>query len=178
MPDIERVHVYRFCPRCGAEAMQVVSRQQVHCGACGLDMYHNPCAATALILLDREEQVLLVERAHDPARGKLAFPGGFVDDDESVEEALRREVREEVGLEVGPLQFLASAPNTYPYGGLIYPTLDLFFTGRVDGFHAAQPLDGVSRLVVRRIDAVDPAELAFDSMRRAWQAFLDRRAQA
>lgn len=156
--------------------MKVINKQLIHCSSCTLDMYHNPCAATALILLDADNQVLLAERSHDPAKGKLAFPGGFVDDDESVEEALRRETLEEVGLEVESFEFIASAPNTYPYGGIIYPTLDLFFLARVRSFAGAQPLDGVASLVVKPIADVQPEELAFVSMKRAWKEFLRRYA--
>lgn len=174
MADVDRIRVYRYCPRCGAEAVEVRSPQLVVCRACGLQLYYNPCAAAAAILLDSQRRVLLVRRAKDPAQGKLAFPGGFIDNGESAEEGLRRELREEVGLEVGSLEFLLSAPNTYPYAGVVYPTLDVFFIAHVGDFAPAQALDGVDALVVRAIRDVSADELAFVSMRAAWAAFLAR----
>ncbi len=138
-------------------------------------LYCNPSAATAAILLDDRDRVLLVRRAHEPARGLLAFPGGFVDDGESAEDGLRRELREEIGIEVGALEFLASRPNTYPHGGIVYPTLDLFFLARLPGFEGARPLDGVAGLVVTPIKEVRLDSLAFTSMREAWAMFLRRR---
>ncbi len=48
-------------------------------------------------------QVLLIERRHDPCQGCWAFPGGFMNIDETADDAARRELREETGLEVGEL---------------------------------------------------------------------------
>lgn len=152
--------------------MQVRSPQLVVCAACELHLYFNPGAATAAILLDRDDRVLLARRAHEPARGKLAFPGGFVDDGESAESGLRRELREEIGLEVDDLQFLLSHPNTYPYGGVIYPTLDFFFVARVESFAPARALDGVDGLLLLPVNDVKLEDLAFVSMQAAWREFL------
>jgi ADP-ribose pyrophosphatase YjhB (NUDIX family) len=58
------------------------------------------------VILDRDaKRVLLIKRAREPARGRWSLPGGLVDVGESLEEALRREVLEETGLQVrvGPL---------------------------------------------------------------------------
>lgn len=176
MAATERIRIYRFCPRCGAEAMTVQTPQLVTCSACDLHLYYNPCAATAAILLDAKDRVLLVRRAKDPAKGKYAFPGGFVDNNESAEEGCRRELREEIGLEIGALEFLLSHPNTYPYRDVIYPTLDFIFIARVEDFERARPLDGVDGLVVSAIADVRVEDLAFDSMKVAWAAFLAKQS--
>lgn len=176
MPDVDRIRIYRYCPRCAAEAMSVRGPQLVVCGACGLHLYYNPCAAVGAFLIDREERVLFIRRAKDPAAGKLGLPGGFIDNGESAEAGLRREVREEVGLTVGALEFLCSQPNSYPYGGIVYPTLDFYFTARIDDFGAARALDEVQGLVVRQAREVAEEELAFPSLKAAWQVFRSRPA--
>jgi len=172
MPDVDRIRIYRYCPRCAAEAMAVRGPQLVVCGACGLHLYYNPCAAVGAFLIDRQERVLFIRRAKNPSAGKLGLPGGFIDNGESAEDGLRRELREEIGLEIGQLAFLCSQPNSYPYGGIVYPTLDFYFIARVDDFSGARALDEVQGLAVRQASEVQEDELAFPSLRAAWQVFL------
>ena len=52
--------------------------------------------------------VLLIERGNDPYRGKWAFPGGFMNMDETAEECARRELKEETGLEVDAVHEIGS----------------------------------------------------------------------
>ncbi len=74
-----------------------------------------------LLERDGERQVLLVERGSDPFQGKLAFPGGFVEIDEDLPEAARRELREETSLEVGRLEQLGAygRPDRDPRGRMV-----------------------------------------------------------
>lgn len=55
------------------------------------------------VALRRGDTVLLVKRGREPSRGSYAFPGGRIESGESAEEAVRRELREETGLDVGDL---------------------------------------------------------------------------
>jgi ADP-ribose pyrophosphatase YjhB (NUDIX family) len=169
--DVERIHVYRYCPRCGTQPMEIRPPHLTMCAFCGLELFHNAAAAAAVILVDREDRTLLIRRAHEPAKGKLGFAGGFVDNGESVEAGLRREVREETGLEISSLTFLTSHPNVYPYRGVIYHTIDMFFVAHVADFRGALPLDAVAELVVMPIADVRGDELAFVSLQVAWRAF-------
>ncbi|MGH8017447.1 MAG: NUDIX hydrolase [Opitutaceae bacterium] len=169
MPDVDRIAIYHHCPRCGSTATEVRGPQLVVCHTCDLHLYYNPCAATAAIILDPQKRVLLIRRAHEPGMGMLAFPGGFIDNDESAEDGLRREVLEETGLEVGALEFLTSRPNTYPHRGVVYRTLVFFFIARVDSFARAQPLDGAANLEILDARELRAEDLAFVSMRDAWR---------
>ena len=75
-------------------------------------------------------EVLLIQRAQEPCAGAWALPGGFLDMDEELEDAARRELQEETGLEIGSLRALAvyGAVGRDPRGRCIsqaYLALDL-----------------------------------------------------
>jgi 8-oxo-dGTP diphosphatase len=87
--------------------------------------YPRPAVTVDLVvfaLADDGLRMLLIRRKHDPFAGKLAIPGGFLNMDEPVETAARRELHEETGLaDVGQLGFLGyfDAPNRDPRGRTI-----------------------------------------------------------
>ena len=74
----------------------------------------------------------MIERANDPGRGKLDLPGGFVDPKESAEAAIKREIKEELKIDIAEPRYLGSYPNIYEYGGVTYHTCDLFFYAKID----------------------------------------------
>lgn len=167
--------VFRFCPRCGASPLARTGHH-VRCPACGHEHYVNPAVAVGGIVVNGRGEGLFLRRARDPARGLLGMPGGFVDAGETAEDALKREAREETGLEIGGMEFLASFPNLYRFAGVAYDVLDLFFVCRVESFAGARAFDEVQELVVRDPAAIAPEEIAFPSMRRALAAFRARQA--
>lgn len=66
---------------------------------------HPAVTADCLVFARTEEgmKLLLIQRKNEPCKGKWAFPGGFMDIDETTIDAARRELKEETGLEVGEL---------------------------------------------------------------------------
>ncbi len=165
---MQPAELFRFCPRCGApRPAENAGRVPLRCAACGLVFFFNPTVAAAAWVSDPEGRVLCIRRAKEPAKGKLAVPGGFVDIGESAEQALRREVREEVGLELAGVAFLTSVPNLYEYREVTYPVVDLVFTAAAVDPAAARPLDAVAGLEWLRPADIDPAELAFPSLRES-----------
>ena len=72
------------------------------CDACGSDGYSNPAVAVDAVVLREGEsgtEVLLIRRGGEPWKGRLAFPGGFVDYGEDPEHAVLRELKEETGVD-------------------------------------------------------------------------------
>ncbi len=171
---MQPVEHFGFCPRCAAprQAGPVIP---FHCGGCGFVFYFNPTAAAAVILTRPDGRGLFITRAKEPARGKLAFPGGFIDIGESAEDGLRREVREEVGIEIGELEFLCSHQNQYLYATVSYPVLDFLFAAPIADGQEARALDEVSRVQWLKPEEVAPELLAFDSLRAGLREFLKRR---
>jgi NAD+ diphosphatase len=127
----ELVDAFRFCPRCGSgEFRPQTDRRSIRCEACSYQHFINSILAAGVLIEDSEGRLVLIRRQRDPSKGKLGLPGGFSDPNESAEDVARREVREEVNLELGPLRYLTSFPNRYLFQGLIYPTTDIFFAAR------------------------------------------------
>ena len=119
--------IFRFCPRCGSDGIGFEKGLYWLCPSCGFQYFHNTAAAAGVILRDKG-RILFIKRAAEPARGKLAVPGGFIGPGETAEEAAVRETREELGAEIRNLRFIASRPNLYLYRDIPYNTCDLFFT--------------------------------------------------
>jgi 8-oxo-dGTP diphosphatase len=85
--------------------------------------YPRPAVAVDLVIVSKEKnrRVLLIRRKHDPFGGMWALPGGFVEIDESLEAAARRELKEEAGVEAEQLEQLQTFgdPGRDPRGRII-----------------------------------------------------------
>lgn len=95
-PALEDV---RYCPRCGSDA-DIAYPRSITCPACGYGAYYNPKPVACAIPVTDDDRLVLMRRGFQPQRGKWSMPGGFVDLGETVEDAARREVREEIAIEV------------------------------------------------------------------------------
>lgn len=168
---------FHYCPRCATEA-DPVGEVPFRCDQCGFAFFFGPVTAVGGILRDRSGQVLLIERARDPGKGKYGLPGGFVDHEESAEEALLREIHEEVGLRVGPCEYLTTLPNQYTYQGLTAAVLDIFFLVEVDSFASLVPNPHeVARCWLGVPGDDELANMAFHSNRLALMRYLQDRAK-
>lgn len=163
---------FRFCPRCGAPAPEREGDSPLICDACEFTYFFNPCVAAAAIALRDDEKALFIKRAKDPAKGKLAIPGGFIDIGETAELALRREFKEEVNVELTDIQYLSAHPNEYRFRDVTYPVLDFFFTARIADAQNVAALDDVDDFHWLDPRNVDPDDIAFPSIRNALNIFL------
>lgn len=161
------LYQFAYCPVCGAKTFEERNEKAKHCRACGFVYYFNPSAAVACFVRNAKGEVLLVRRGKEPAKGTLDLPGGFVDMYETAEEAARREVKEETGLELRSCRYLFSLPNLYPYAGFEVHTLDLVFECEADDFSAARAADDASAIVVTRPGELCPDEFGLASIKRA-----------
>ena len=150
---------WRFCPRCRAELTHVDSR--VECSACGFVRYANPLPAVAALVVDDEGRLLLGRRAFEPDAGMWDTIGGFLDEEEDAVDALRREVREETGLEVEVGDFVGAFSDGYGSGEDAPTALNLVYEARLVAGEP-RPDDDVSDLAWFPRDALPTDdELAF-----------------
>lgn len=165
--------LFKHCPRCAAPRHSEGDAVRFVCEACGFVYYYNVAVSAAVIIITGDGEALFIRRARDPGRNKLALPGGFIDRGETAEHAGIREVREEAGVVLAHVEFLASFPNLYVYREVEYPVVDLFFTARVQT-REASPLDDVTEIVWAPPGSLGDADLAFPSHARALRLFASR----
>ena len=93
--------IFRFCPICAAELVWHESdgRPRQVCPACGFIHYQNPTPAAGC-LVEHDGRVLMVQRKYPPYVGGWTLPAGYVEWDETPEQAAVRETNEETGLQV------------------------------------------------------------------------------
>jgi NAD+ diphosphatase len=102
----------QYCGRCGAETHSKQSERAKECPQCGLVKY--PRISPAIIVLVEKENKLLLARAHRHPPGFYSVLAGFVEPGETLEMAVAREIREEVGIEVKEINYFGSQPWPYP----------------------------------------------------------------
>lgn len=164
---------FKFCPACGSQAFTPNNIKSKRCEACGFIYYINPSAATAAFILNGAGEVLVCRRAYEPAKGTLDLPGGFADFDETIEQCVAREVREEIGGEVKNARFLFSLPNEYLYSGLTVPTMDCFFLCTLEDETTIRANDDVEACFFLPIGDLNPDSFGLASVREAVRMFKD-----
>ena len=106
---------FKYCPICGSSHFEEQDEKSKRCNECGFEYYMNPSSANVALILNEKEELLVVRREKEPAKGTLDLPGGFADIGETSEQGVIREVKEETGLNVKKVRYLFSIPNKYRY---------------------------------------------------------------
>jgi 8-oxo-dGTP diphosphatase len=159
------------CPRCRAGLVH--GERSVECPACGFAEYANPAPTACAVCVDDEGRILLVRRAAGVFGGYWDLPGGFLDEDEHPVETLRRELHEETGLDVEPLDFLGFWMDRYSEDDSGPSTLNLYWTARVIGGDP-EAADDVSELQWFAPHGLPPAEeIAFRNVADVLQPFRE-----
>jgi ADP-ribose pyrophosphatase len=96
---------WRFCPRCGSEGEHRGS--SFTCAGCGYVAWANSVPGVHAVI-EQDGRILLGRRAFDPGAGLWGLPGGFLEEGEAPDVGLKREVREETGLEIEPGELFGS----------------------------------------------------------------------
>jgi len=113
MKITDPIEVLKYCPKCGSVNFKKECDRWLKCSDCGFHFFINSAAAVAALVVNDKGKLMLVTRGVEPNYGKLDLPGGFIDPGESAENAIKRELMEELGLKVKTLKYIGSAPNEY-----------------------------------------------------------------
>jgi ADP-ribose pyrophosphatase YjhB (NUDIX family) len=161
-----------FCSRCGAELLFGLvdgeNRQRSSCPSCGHISYVNPrLVVTALPVAD-DGRLILLRRGIEPGFGRWAQPGGFLEVDETVDEAAIRETLEETGLVIAPGEIVGL------YTRLEAAVVVIVFEARIVG-GTAVPTPEALEIGVFSADSIPWAGLAFKTTYWALVDWLERR---
>jgi NAD+ diphosphatase len=163
--------LFKFCPRCGSRGISVLEKNGMQCTKCRYVYFHN-CASAVMAIIETNQGILVAKRNHGPKKGFLDLPGGFSDYHETLEQALSREIKEELGLELASVSYAGSEPNVYRYKGVTYFTIDAIFVCKPRNFSAMKLSDEISEIFVMKPSLIDLRRIAFKSARNAIRNYL------
>lgn len=161
------LELFKYCPKCGSDKFVVNNDKSKKCKSCDFTYYFNPSAAVVAIIENQKGEILVARRAKEPAKGTLDLPGGFADLNETIEQSLIREVKEETNLDVTSFEFLFSIPNLYLYSTLEVHTMDMFFKCTVENTQNITAQDDVAELFFIKKDQLNSKDFGMLSVRKA-----------
>lgn len=164
--------LFTHCPACGSASFLHNNEKSKRCETCNFVFYMNASAAVAAFILNDAGELLVCIRGKEPEKGTWDLPGGFVDGDESAEEAMSREICEELQVAVFESTYLFSLPNIYEYSGLTVPTLDMFFSCKLENTTQIVPTDDVEDCFFIALNEINPQFFGLKSIKKAVALFL------
>lgn len=156
-----------FCPKCGNKTLQYDGEKKWSC-PCNFTLYNNVAGAVA-VLIKCGDEYLFTKRNQEPKAGKLDLAGGFVDPKESAETTCKRELFEEMKMDIdeSKLVYVASLPNVYQYKNIDYNTIDLFYLYEMQEKTEVQlEISEISEIQWITKENLNLEDLAFDSQQK------------
>ena len=169
---------FDFCPSCASELEVSADGEGKACPDCDRSWYRSPSPTAGCVIVS-EGKALITKRGRDPEKGRFDIPGGFLHPGEDVLDGLRREIREELGIEieVGMEDLRQVTPHTYGDEGDY--TLALGFLARISSGEP-KAADDVAEIRWVSLDEIDDVAFAWEHdkalVRRALEEEQDRTA--
>jgi NAD+ diphosphatase len=155
--------MFKYCPNCRSAKIVFDNNTKYYCRDCELEFFQN-IAAGVVGIYTFQGKILFQVRAQEPAKGKLDSPGGFMNIGETAEEALSRETKEEIGLDLNDFTYLGTAPNKYPYKGFKYNVCDIIFHKEINEVPTQFDKSEVMYIKMMDLVEIDETEIAFPSI--------------
>lgn len=161
---------FKYCPFCRAEMEQRLieheGRNRNVCPSCGYVQYLNPLPSVGMLVV-RDGKCLFIKRGKAPGKGEWAPPSGFVEIEETLEEAAERELREETGLEGRAVELIGAycEPNDV-YGYVI----TIVYLCEVD---SGEPVPGDDAVDARFISIDEAPRMFFPCFEKALRRYRE-----
>ncbi len=165
---------FKFCPKCGGN-FKKQTHNSLLCSYCGLHYYINPKGCNAIILKNSNEEILLVKRKHEPKKGFFDLPGGFIDLNETIEESMHREIKEELGIEVSEITYFTSFHDRYVFGGIKAYTICSVFLGTLPEHIKITPSDDAESVEFFKPEDIPFKHIAFEGITKALQKYISQK---
>ena len=136
---------FTHCPVCGSNHFDINDAKSKRCNDCGFVYYLNPSAATAAFILNENNELLVVVRKQEPAKGTYDLPD---------------------------VKYLFSRPNIYPYSGFDVHTLDLFFLCRASNYQQVKACDDAESFHWIPLNELKPEQFGLTSISQGVRHFL------
>jgi ADP-ribose pyrophosphatase YjhB (NUDIX family) len=124
-------------------------------------------------IIETKNGIILTKRKLNPKKDFLDLPGGFTDYNESLEVALKREVKEEINLEIYDLSYFGSYPNKYIYKNVTYFTIDSVFICKAKSLKDIRKSKEIDNILFCHPEKIPILKLGFKSTKKAILEYLD-----
>ncbi|SRR5260221_2750105 len=166
---MEPKEVFSFCPKCGTKFNE--NENIKNCSNCGFRLYINSIPTVALVLTNKEGKVLLLKRKVEPQKDKLDLIGGFLELNETFEDAVLRECKEEIDVNVHNLKFIGTYHDRYLFNGLNYYIVSVAYSAIIEDESLIKLNNENSEFEFIDVNAIDDDEFAFKSLGKIIEDF-------
>lgn len=138
--------------------------QEINCELCA---FNNPKATTTAIII-KDNKLLSLKRNEEPFLGQWDLVGGYMKANETAEESLKREIKEELGIDKTQSTFIKTVPGNAQWKGKEYPILSHFFLTEIDGDIKLNEENSEFQFI--DLKNINPKDIAWDSNQKmvAW----------
>jgi ADP-ribose pyrophosphatase YjhB (NUDIX family) len=135
----------------------------------------SPKPSAGVILFNEKGQVLFEKRTIDPGKGMWGIPGGFVNPDESSTQALAREIKEEINLDITEFEFFGSYTGNYLYKGVNYKIVNSIFKAKLPTEYTIKLSDESSEITFFNVEDIPLDSVAPEDLKKAIVELVESR---
>lgn len=121
---------YKSCPCC-SEKLSHKGGNLLVCSGCNFNLYVNPSPCCDVIIEDERGQIMLVKRKDPPKQGWWDIPGGFMVPDEDAQTSAKREIKEELDVDIEVNEIIGAYPERYEHNNIEIPLLVIFVNAKI-----------------------------------------------